>query len=311
MNTQDYKAYKKDFSSIGIRMLISTVVILALQTGASALLLTIFPQWQGNFAISLTVTMLPLYLIGFPISFALMRDKNAPVIEKHSMTVGQFIIAFLMLYGIMIVGNLIGLAFTAGIGIIKGAPVQNAMVNLVTGGSLWVTAIFTVLCAPVFEELLFRKLICDRTVKYGEGVAVMVSGLLFGLFHMNFNQFFYAFFLGCFLAFLYVKTGTLKYTILLHMILNFFGSVLGAVVMTLDQSNPLMLIIMSVYSLFICGIVIAGIVLLIVMRRKMTLNPGEIVIEKGQRFKTVILNVGMLLFCIVLFAIMIVQAFFL
>lgn len=311
MNTQDYKAYKKDFSSIGIRMLISTVVILALQTGASALLLTIFPQWQGNFAISLTVTMLPLYLIGFPISFALMRDKNAPVIEKHSMTVGQFIVAFLMLYGIMIVGNLIGLAFTAGIGIIKGAPVQNAMVNLVTGGSLWVTAIFTVLCAPVFEELLFRKLICDRTVKYGEGVAVMVSGLLFGLFHMNFNQFFYAFFLGCFLAFLYVKTGTLKYTILLHMILNFFGSVLGAVVMTLDQSNPLMLIIMSVYSLFICGIVIAGIVLLIVMRRKMTLNPGEIVIEKGQRFKTVILNVGMLLFCIVLFAIMIVQAFFL
>lgn len=311
MNTQDYKAYKKDFSSIGIRMLISTVVILALQTGASALLLTIFPQWQGNFAISLTVTMLPLYLIGFPISFALIRDKNAPVIEKHSMTVGQFIIAFLMLYGIMIVGNLIGLAFTAGIGIIKGAPVQNAMVNLVTGGSLWVTAIFTVLCAPVFEELLFRKLICDRTVKYGEGVAVMVSGLLFGLFHMNFNQFFYAFFLGCFLAFLYVKTGTLKYTILLHMILNFFGSVLGAVVMTLDQSNPLMLIIMSVYSLFICGIVIAGIVLLIVMRRKMTLNPGEIVIEKGQRFKTVILNVGMLLFCIVLFAIMIVQAFFL
>lgn len=307
MNTQDYK---KEFSSIGIRMLISTVVILALQTGASAILLTLFPQWQGNFAITLVITMAPLYLIGFPISFALLRDKNAPAIEKHSMTVGQFIIAFLMLYGIMIIGNLIGLAFTYGIGLIKGSPVQNAMVNLVTGGSLWVTAIFTVVCAPIFEEFLFRKLICDRVIKYGEGITVVVSGLLFGLFHMNFNQFFYAFFLGCFLAFIYVKTGNLKYTILLHMILNFFGSVLGAVIMTLDQSDPLMMIIMTCYSLCICGIVIAGIVLLIVKRRKMTLNPGEIVIEKGQRFKTVILNVGMLLFCIVLFAIMIVQAFF-
>lgn len=311
MNTQDYKAYKKDFSSIGIRMLISTVVILALQTGASTLLLTIFPQWQGNFAIALTVTMVPLYLIGFPISFALLRDKNAPTIEKHYMTAGQLFIAFLMLYGLMIVGNLIGLAFTAGIGIIKGAPVQNAMVNLVTGGSLWVTAIFTVLCAPVFEELLFRKLVCDRTVKYGEGVAVMVSGLLFGLFHMNFNQFFYAFFLGCVLAFLYVKTGNLKYTIILHMILNFLGSVLGAVVMSLDQSDPMMLAIICAYSVCIYGMAIGGIVLLIVNRRKITLNPGEIVIEKGQRFKTVILNVGMILFCVVLFAIMIVQAFFL
>lgn len=310
MNTQDYKAYKKEFSSIGIRMLISTVVILALQSGASAILLTLFPQWADNFVITLVITMAPLYLIGFPISFALLRDKNAPTIEKHPMTAGQIIIAFLMLYGIMIIGNLIGLALTAGIGFLKGSPVQNAMVNLVSGGSLWVTAIFTVLCAPIFEELLFRKLICGRVIKYGEGVAVVVSGLLFGLFHMNFNQFFYAFFLGCFLAFIYVKTGTLKYTIILHMVLNFFGTVLGGIIMTLDQSDPLMMIIMAVYSLCIYGIAIAGIVLLIVKRRKLTLNPGEIVIEKGQRFNTVILNVGMLLFCIVLFAIMIAQAFF-
>lgn len=309
MNTQDYKAYKKDFSGIGIRMLISTVIVLAIQTGASVLALALFPQWQDNFTMLLVVTMVPLYLIAFPISFALLRDKSAPAIEKHSMTVGQLIIAFMMLYGLMIVGNLIGLAFTAGIGLIKGTPVQNALLNVITGGSLWITAIFTVLCAPVFEEYLFRKLVCDRVVKYGEGCAVVVSGLLFGLFHMNFNQFFYAFFLGCFLAFIYVKTGNLKYTILLHMVLNFLGSVVGALIMTMDQSDPLMMIIMVFYSLCIYGIAIAGIVLLIVKRRKMTLKQGEIVIEKGQGFKTVILNVGMILYCLVLFAIMIAQAF--
>lgn len=308
MNTQDYRTYKKDFSSIGIRMLISTIIVLALQSGASAIALALFPQLQDNITVLLVVTMVPLYLIAFPISFALIRDKNAPAIEKHSMKPGQLIVAFLMLYGLMIVGNLIGLAITAGIGAIKGSPVQNTLLNVITDGSLWVTAIFTVLCAPVFEEFLFRKLLCDRVVKYGEGVAVVVSGLLFGLFHMNFNQFFYAFFLGCFLAFLYVKTGNLKYTILLHMVLNFFGSVLGAIIMTLDQSDPLMLIIMSVYSLCIYGMAIAGIILLIVKRHKLTLNPGEIVIEKGQRFKTVILNVGMILNCLVLFAIMVAQA---
>lgn len=308
MNTQDYK---KDFSSIGIRMLISTVVITLLQAGTQTVALLLFPQWKDNFTILLTVTMVPLYVLGFPIAFLLMRNKEVPAIEKHTMTPGQLVIAFLMLYGIMIIGNLIGLAFTAGIGVLKGAPVQNTLLNVITGGSLWVTAIFTVLCAPVFEEYLFRKLICDRVIKYGEGCAVVVSGLVFGLFHMNFNQFFYAFFLGCFLAFLYVKTGNLKYTILLHMVLNFFGSVLGGIILSLDQTDPLSLVISAVYSLCIYAIGISGIVLLIVKRHRLTLNPGEIVLEKGQRFQTVILNVGMLLFCLVLFAIMIVQAFLL
>lgn len=305
----DTKAYKKEFSSIGIRMLISTVIILALQVGVQALALSLFPQWQDNFTILLTVTMLPLYLLGFPIAFLLMRNKEVPAIEKHSMTFGQLVITFLMLYGIMIIGNLIGLAITAGIGVLKGAPVQNALLNVVTGGNLWVTAIFTVLCAPAYEEFLFRKLICDKVIKYGEGCAVVMSGLIFGLFHMNFNQFFYAFFLGCFLAFLYVKTGNLKYTILLHMVINFFGSVLGGIILSLDQTDPLALVIAAAYSLCIYAIAISGIVLLIVKRHRFSLEQGEIVLEKGQRFKTMILNPGMILFCLILFAIMIVQAF--
>ncbi len=305
----DTKAYKKEFSSIGIRMLISTVLILVLQVGVQTLALALFPQWKDNFTILLAVTMLPLYLLGFPIAFFLMRNKEAATIEKHSMTPGQLVISFLMLYGIMIIGNLIGLAITAGIGVLKGAPVQNALLNVITGGNLWITAIFTVLCAPIYEEFLFRKLICDKVIKYGEGCAVVISGLVFGLFHMNFNQFFYAFFLGCFLAFLYVKTGNLKYTILLHMVINFFGSVLGGIILSLDQTDPLMLIITAAYSLCIYAIAISGIVLLIVKRRKFSLEQGEIVLEKGQRFKTMILNPGMILFCLVLLVIMIVQAF--
>lgn len=300
---------KKDFSGIGIRMLISTVIILVLQIGAQSLFLPFFPQWQENSTILFVVTMLPLYVIGFPIAFILMRNKNVPAIEKHTMKPGQLVIAFLISYGLMIAGNIIGLLLTAGIGLLKGSPVENTLLNIVTGGPIWITAIFTVLCAPVFEEYLFRKLICDRVIKYGEGCAVVVSGLLFGLFHMNFNQFFYAFFLGCFFAFLYVKTGTLKYTILLHMVINFFGSVLGGLILTIDHTNPYMLILSGLYSLCVFGMGIAGVVLFFVNRRKMTFKPGEIVIEKGRRFRTVILNVGMLLFCLVLLAVMLAQAF--
>lgn len=300
--------YKKDFSNIGIRMLISTAVIFLIQTYVQKFALTLFPQWQDDITLLLVVSMVPLYLIGFPFSFVLMRNKDVPSVEKHPMTAGQLVVSFLICYGIMIVGNLIGLGLTAGIGLLKGSPVQNALLNVITGGSLWVTAIFTVLCAPVFEELLFRKLICDKVVKYGEGITVMLSGLIFGLFHMNFNQFFYAFFLGCFFAFLYVKTGCLKYTILLHMAINFWGTVLGSIILSLDQTKPYALIITVVYSLCVYGMAITGIVLLIRKRRSLTCQPGEIVIEKGQRFKTMILNVGMSLFCLAMLTVMIVQA---
>ena len=72
------------------------------------------------------------------------------------------------------------------------------------------TFIIAVLIAPTAEELLFRKLLTERIVKYGELAAVLASGLFFGLFHGNLNQFSYAFLLGLFLGFIYVKTGKLR-----------------------------------------------------------------------------------------------------
>ena len=41
----------------------------------------------------------------------------------------------------------------------------------------WVTFIIAVLIAPTAEELLFRKLLTERIVKYGELAAVLASGL--------------------------------------------------------------------------------------------------------------------------------------
>ena len=143
------------------------------------------------------------------------------------MTAGQWIIAFLMCYGLMYAGNLIGTALTFGIGMVKGTGVDNPMLSTVMQLNPWVTFVIAVLIAPTAEELLFRKLLTERIVKYGELPAVLASGLFFGLFHGNLNQFSYAFLIGLFLGFIYVKTGKLGYTIGLHMAINFIGSSLG------------------------------------------------------------------------------------
>ncbi|MDE7132707.1 MAG: CPBP family intramembrane metalloprotease [Lachnospiraceae bacterium] len=296
MNT---KMYRKDFSGLGFRMACSAVLIFAIQTVGQYIVAAINPDWAENMDIMLASTMVPLYVLGYPLAFLILRSKEKRTIEKHKMTLGQLILAFMMSYGLMIAGNLIGVFITLGIGILKGNAVNNPLMSVVTGGNIWISAIYIVLLAPVYEEFLFRKLICDRVAKYGQGTAVVVSGLMFGLFHGNFNQFFYAFFLGSFFAFIYLKTGQLKYTIGLHMVINFIGSVLGGLLLqNVDMQTPMGLIIFALYALCVYGIALAGGVLFLVNRPKMKLEAGEITIEKGSRFKTVIGNAGMIVYCL-------------
>ena len=58
------------------------------------------------------------------------------------------------------------------------------------------------------------------------------------------------------------------------------------------------LLIFFLYFLLIMAFVITGLVLFFVNLRKYKLRPGTITIEKGKRFTTVFLNVGMILYTI-------------
>ena len=313
---------RKYFSGIGMMFFWGTILVIAIQGAAIFLVRWLRPEWLEDSTISLLVTSLPLYLLALPLMILLItRVKPRTVIRQNRMSAGQMAVAFLMSYAMLYVSNLLGNFITVLIGLIKGSGVGNVLVDAVFGTNPWVVFFLMVLCAPVFEEFIFRKLLIDRAVAYGEGVAVVLSGVMFGLFHGNLNQFAYAFLLGIFFGFIYVKTGKIRYTVILHMVINFMGSVVSTQVMNainvekttealqLFQSNPTEgmaalqsvlpgLIFSGIYVLLIFGVVIAGIVLLIVKRRKFRLMPGEVVIPKGKRFQTVMGNLGMALFSI-------------
>lgn len=69
---------------------------------------------------------------------------------------------------------------------------------------------------PIVEELLFRGMVLHGLRKYGDGFAVVVSAILFGLYHGNFVQIAFAFFAGLVMALVVVKTGSLWTSILIH-----------------------------------------------------------------------------------------------
>lgn len=328
----DLKQHKKVFSGLGFRFLLGTIAIYAVQILVINLVAKFIPAWLSNQDIAFSVTMLPMYLIGMPIMILLIRRAPETVPEKHNMKPRHFILAVIMCYGLMMICNLTGLWLTALIGVLKGSAVQNTLVDVISSGSIWTNIFYVVICAPIIEEYVFRKLLVNRTLRYGQGVAVFVSGLLFGLFHGNLNQFVYAFPMGLFMAFLYVRTGKLKITVAIHMICNFLGSILAPWLLEISHMEEYTAMVQNgaghqeltefmtaylpgwiaymCYSMLIYVIMLVSVILFIVFRKRFTLSKGEIVIPKGRRFNTIFVNAGMALCTLVLLALIIYQLFF-
>ena len=80
---------------------------------------------------------------------------------------------------------------------------------------------FVGILAPVCEEIVFRGAIFGGMKNDGNVFkAIMASGLLFGLLHMNINQASYALVIGILLGFLVEATGSIFSSIIFHVLVN-------------------------------------------------------------------------------------------
>ena len=73
---------------------------------------------------------------------------------------------------------------------------------------------------PLVEEILFRGAVLGRLRCCGDWFAVVVSALLFGLYHGNVGQFIFATLVGLIFGYLRIRTGSLLPGMLLHMLNN-------------------------------------------------------------------------------------------
>ena len=135
------------------------------------------------------VSSLPLYVVGIPIYLLIIRPLPIHPQSQNKLPVSRFLVLLLICFPVTYLGNLIGTLLSA---VLSGGTAQNGIETYLTdGGPL---ALFTtIIVAPVVEEYVFRKQLLDRCECYGEKTAMVFSALAFGLFHMNFYQFFYAF----------------------------------------------------------------------------------------------------------------------
>ncbi len=305
----DLTAAKKHFSKLGL----GTFAILAAGTAAQILLMgvmnAVWPQWPEQPWGMWLVTFAPLYLIAVPIGLLILRKAPAKVRDKHSMKPGQCVVAAIICIFMMYAGNILGIVVTALLQLIPGVFAGNPIMNYAADTSVLPKVLFMVILAPMIEEYIFRKQLIDRMHVYGEKLAVFTSALMFGLFHGNLSQLFYAFALGLVFGYVYLKTGRLRYSIGLHMFINFLGSVAGPLflekiaaletVETLDMAaiGPVLpwLVGFVVYALALFGLSIAGLVLLCIHKRRISFDQAELELPAESRLKTVYANAGMIL----------------
>ena len=323
LGTLSYDSSKKYFTVIGLGVLALEALSFLTQNLIVFIINNFFPQIRvypmavalANYALS----FLPLYLVGVPVFMKILKD--IPVVSplKQKMKFSHLFAGFCVSIFFMLGGRYISSYLLDIIQSANGNELTNPVQSATDGNPWWLNFIFVALLAPIFEELVFRKFLCGKLLPLGEGWAIFISAAIFGLGHGNFYQLFYAFALGAFFAFVYVKTGKIIYSMIYHIAINTLGGVVAPWLnqlisdskleeylgsgedfllqgMSATETAQVMMAIFTLvaYNLFVIGIAIAGLVIFIKSARakRFALDGGLLPPVKKGRFSALFLNIG-------------------
>lgn len=301
---------RRHFSRIGWGYV---VLMLGLMAGAYAIqipLLYVWPEVLSAWWMAWVISLLPLYGVGLPLLWLVLRrvskaphnplytNSYAVTREKPSFTFGKWMVLLVIGLGCMYAGGLVGNIIMYILSAVMRYDYANGLNDIVSNSPVWMTFVATCICAPLGEEFLFRKLLIDRTRGYGDRTAILLSGLLFALFHGNLFQFFYAFLLGLILAYMYTRSGNLWWCVAMHAVVNLLGSIIIpgiASVLPADGvsfTNPWQILATLFLVAWQYGFIIMAIVLICVLWRRRILSQGSVIPEKGAA--AIFLNPGMI-----------------
>lgn len=261
----------------------------------------------------ITLSSLPMYVFAMPLSLLLFKLGKAEPPTRTRMSFPVWLGLLAICFTLMYAGNFIGIIVNAIISVFTGKPAVNELAELTMNTPLWANLLFCGILAPILEEIFYRKLVIDRLRRYGDLAAILISGVLFGLVHGNFSQFFYAALIGILFGYIYLRTGKLRYTVALHMAVNLVGGVY-ATEMTklltpiLESTDPLMAMVQSpaalftvlLYFLFLSACIIGAPVALVFLWKKIRLEKGSVRLSAKNFVRIFLVNPAVWLLCSVI-----------
>lgn len=255
MEDMDLKQERRYCSRIGAALFFVLIWTSAWQYGIIALDVYVLPVRMPD-TLYYALILVGGYAVSLPAAFRICKGMPPMPFCKELPRARTFVRWAVIGFALMWIGSLIGNAVTDLVGLVTGrapAPIVDDMVNAMP---LAVNIVCVCLLGPLCEELLFRGLVAGRLARYGQAPGAFVSALLFALYHANLEQFFYAFLLGLLLAYVYYRTGLLRVSVALHMVLNFFGAVVSLLLPDCAASD------MALGALWMVSVVL-GVILLV------------------------------------------------
>lgn len=269
--------------------------------------------------INWSLQVICMYIIGYPVFHSLTKHlPRRDTSDKEKLGFFKFIGIFLMVEGVMLIGSMVATTVTDLINNLLNIEVTDTTGEFIAETPIGIVILVVVIIGPIFEELIFRKMYIDTIGKYSTTTAILVSAASFALFHGNITQIIYTFGVGLILGWVYAKTKNIVYTIILHMLLNFFGSVpsllvedsINRILSTPESewvsalSDPTFLLdylkVMAVSLMQYGFIFVGGIILLImIFGRKFKLDTSdEVKFGFFRKLRIYVFNIGTFIFVI-------------
>ncbi len=315
LRSVDLSEVKKQISRIGFGLLGILCALLALRYAVSLILNMAVPAWENNILLQWLYRSLPLYAAAIPFGLKIMKKVPAEKLYVRPMPLRKWFTAFFCCIFMMYVCNAVGVVIMMALHPGASPETLNPLYEVLSGSSKFLQLLFTCVLAPVFEELVFRKALIDRLHPYGERLAIVTSALCFGLFHLNLQQFLYATALGLVFGYVYTRTGQLRWSVALHMAINFTGNIASLLLFgensslldNLSSGDPALIsealrsprmiaLLLYLAVIFISWII--GLVLFIINVRRLIFEPTVQQLPRGTGFRTVGTSPGILLFAL-------------
>lgn len=314
MTDKEIKSHKKIFSKLCLSFLSYLVITNGLSIALTYILLAIAPDLLKSGDFSMIASSVIQYAIAFPILWAMLRKMPRQAPFENKLRAKEFLKYAVISVFIMYIGNYISTFLMTYIEAALGSAPENAVDVVLNNTNIILSVIFVGIIGPIVEELMFRKLFIDRLTPYGEITAILLPSLIFGLFHTNLYQFFYAFFLGAIFSYIYLKTGKIIYTIVLHIFINMFFGILPTVIFSNLNYEEFMEIALSgniseeyiaanlvpltcliVYEFLSYALIFAGVITFMRNVRRVVINKGSVRFPKGVAADVIFFNLGAIL----------------
>lgn len=262
----DQYQIKSIFSRIGLCFALFMLIPQVLAGVLSMVVAALWPQVTTQGWYMWVLSYVPMYCIAFPIFLQMM--KSVPDVSsipgaaapqpRGTLGVGKLLQIVLISMGIVYSMNMVINGISSGIQQLLGAGLNNPLEAAVMNSDPFINFAAVCIVAPIMEEIVFRRVLYGKLIAFGEQVYVFFSAFLFSLFHANIYQMGYAFVLGLVFAYITAYTGTIRYSIILHMLINILGSGISPFLLHYGSLQAV-----SIYGFFLIGLMLAGIIMLI------------------------------------------------